>query len=187
MYVYCYFNDQLLSKLNREYVAMKLKTLVISLGLAAISSSALALDVKVSDSSWNGNEIPAGQQCQKFGGMNPSTPTLSLSGIPKGTYAIVMEYSDRDSENMNNGGHGQLIYALKSSAQSVEIPSIHGHTFDVPAPFEIVAPHRGPGWDKAGAYMPPCSGGKDHAYYVTVKAVDGDKVLATKVLELGKY
>jgi phosphatidylethanolamine-binding protein (PEBP) family uncharacterized protein len=185
--VYCSSNDQLLSKLSRGYVAMKLKALVMLLGLAAISTSALALDVKVTDSSWNGNKIPTGQQCQKFGGMNPSTPALSLSGIPKGTYAIVMEYSDRDSENMNNGGHGQLIYALKSSAKVVEIPSIHGHTFDVPAPFEIVAPHRGPGWDKAGAYMPPCSGGKDHAYYVTVKAVDGDKVLATTVLELGKY
>lgn len=39
--------------------------------------------------------------------------------------------------------------------------------------------------------MPPCSGGKGHAYYVTVKAVqfDGEKAteLATSVVEMGKY
>jgi hypothetical protein len=98
-----------------------------------------------------------------------------------------MEYSDRDSKNMNNGGHGQISYALTSAMMKVEIPSVLGHTYALPEPFTMIAEHRGPGWDKAGAYMPPCSGGKDHAYYVTVKAVDGDKVLATTVLELGKY
>jgi hypothetical protein len=34
---------------------------------------------------------------------------------------------------------------------------------------------------------PPCSGGKGHAYYVTVKTLEGDKVVAETILEMGKY
>ena len=55
----------------------------------------------------------------------------------------------------------------------------------------MVKEHQGPGWDKAGAYMPPCSGGRGNDYYVTVKAVaasgDEKKVLAEKVVEMGKF
>ena len=166
---------------------MKLKSLIVPLGFSLISTSALAFDAKLTDTFWDGVKVPAAEQCQKFGGISPATPALSLTKLPKGTDKIVMEYSDRDSKNMNNGGHGQISYALESKTMNVEIPSVLGHTFALPAPFTMIAEHRGPGWDKAGAYMPPCSGGKNHAYYVTIKAVDGDKVLAKTVLELGKY
>ena len=54
-------------------------------------------------------------------------------GLPKGTNTILMEYSDRDSKGMNNGGYGQIHYKLASTEASA--------------------------WDKAGAYMPPCSWG----------------------------
>ena len=57
----------------------------------------------------------------------------------------------------------------------------------MPENFTMVEAHRGAGWDKESAYMPPCSGGKDHAYYVTVKAMKGDTVTAEIVFELGKY
>ncbi|MEO9274603.1 hypothetical protein ABFY09_07060 [Marinomonas sp. 5E14-1] len=166
---------------------MKLKVLAISLGLSAISSGALAFDAKLTDAFWDGSTVPAAEQCQKFGGTSPATPALTLSKLPKGTDVIVMEYSDRDSQNMNNGGHGQMSYTLASSVSEVEIPSVLGHTYALPAPFKMIAEHRGPGWDKAGAYMPPCSGGKDHAYYVTIKAMGDNKVLEQTVLELGKY
>ncbi|MBD5770506.1 hypothetical protein [Marinomonas colpomeniae] len=166
---------------------MKAKSLVTALGLSILSTSALAFDAKLSNSAWDGKTVPAAEQCQKFGGLSPATPELSLMGLPKGTNTIVMEYSDRDSKGMNNGGHGQISYKLTSTEPSAEIPAMLGHTFDLPAPFTMIAAHRGPGWDKAGAYMPPCSGGKDHAYYVTIKAVEGANVLATTVLELGKY
>jgi phosphatidylethanolamine-binding protein (PEBP) family uncharacterized protein len=166
---------------------MKYKLLAISLGLSVISTGALAFDAKLTDGFWDGKKVPVVEQCQKFGGISPASPALSLSKLPKGTDTIIMEYSDRDSPNMNNGGHGQVSYSLESAMTQVEIPSILGHTFALPAPFKMIAEHRAPGWDKAGAYMPPCSGGKDHAYYVTIKAVDGDKVLEQTVLELGKY
>ncbi len=43
----------------------------------------------------------------------------------------------------------------------------------------------------AGAYLPPCSGGRGNSYYVTVKAVhkQGDETheLGSAVVEMGKY
>lgn len=158
----------------------------ITVGLA-FSTKAFALDVTFADNAWDGAKVPEGQQCQKFGGVNPSTPKWSVSDIPAGSDSIILEYSDRDSAKMNNGGHGRMKYAITSSAQELEIPSVPGHTFELPAGFTLIEAHRGPGWDKAGAYMPPCSGGKGHAYYVTVKTLADDKVTAETVVEMGNY
>lgn len=166
---------------------MNKKILIAALVTGVSSTSAMALTVDFADKQWNNTKVPAGQQCQKFGGTNPGTPALMVSDIPSGANTIVMEYSDRDSAAMNNGGHGRLSFALSPASSKTEIPSIPGHTFEIPASFKSLEAHRSPNWDKAGAYMPPCSGGKDHAYYVTVKAMNGDKVLSETVLELGKY
>ncbi|WP_299878997.1 hypothetical protein [uncultured Cocleimonas sp.] len=166
---------------------MKTKLIFTSLLLSAVSTSAFAMDAKFADAVWDGTKIPTGQQCQKFGGKNPSTPKMMVTDIPAGTKSIVLEYSDRDSEKMNNGGHGRMSFTVDSSATEVEIPSIFGHTFDIPKDFKVIEAQRSPGWDTAGAYMPPCSGGKGHAYYVTIKAVKDDKVTATTTLEMGKY
>ena len=161
-------------------------SMVFIIGLT-LSANAFALDVKFADKAWDGVNIPGGQQCQKFGGVNPSTPKWIVSDIPAGSDVIILEYSDRDSERMNNGGHGKMRFVINSTAEKVEIPSVPGHTFQLSAGFTIIEAHRGPGWDKEGAYMPPCSGGKDHAYYVTVKTLKGDKVTAETVVEMGKY
>ncbi|AKH21593.1 hypothetical protein [Sedimenticola thiotaurini] len=162
--------------------------LLPTLSLAALfSSNVFALDVRFANDTWNGVKIPEGQQCQKFGGNNPATPKWLVSDIPAGSDSILFEYSDRDSEKMNNGGHGRIQYRLDATDQPLEIPSVPGHSFDLPQGFSLVEAHRSPGWDKAGAYMPPCSGGKGHAYYVTVKTLQGDKVTAETVIELGTY
>lgn len=166
---------------------MNKQILMASIAAGFFSTSAMALDVSFADKQWNNTKVPAGQQCQKFGGKNPGTPALSVSDIPAGADALVMAFSDRDSPAMNNGGHGVLSFSLSPASSETDIPSVPGHTFEVPAKFKSLEAHRGPNWDKAGAYMPPCSGGKDHAYYVTVKAVNGDKVLSETVLEMGKY
>ncbi|MFT6925311.1 MAG: hypothetical protein ACJAZP_000891 [Psychromonas sp.] len=166
---------------------MKLKTLMTSMIVLSFSGAASAMDIKFADSAWDGIKIPEGQQCQKFGGNNPSTPKWIITGITPGASAVVLEYSDRDSKNMNNGGHGRMSFAIDSTAKNVEIPSIPGHTFDIPPKFTMIEEHRGSGWDIAGAYMPPCSGGKDHAYYVTIKILKGDMVTAESVVEMGKY
>jgi len=159
----------------------------------AVSKSA-KLRVSFVDSMWDGKSVPAGQQCQRFGGNNPSTPRLMIKGIPPRTNAIIMEYSDRSYTPMDDGGHGKIGYRIPENTKEIIIPSVPGHSFDLPEGFFIVSPHQAPGWDKAGAYMPPCSGGRGNSYYVTVKAVYQSssenkefKLLGQVVLELGTY
>ncbi len=152
------------------------------------------LQVAFADPDWNGEQIPTGQQCQRFGGSNPSTPHLMIKGIPPEANAIIMEYSDRSYPRMDKGGHGKIGYRISENTKEISIPSVPGHSFALPEGFFIVSPHQAPNWDKAGAYMPPCSGGRGNAYYVTVNAVYQStpeskkyKLLGQAVLELGKY
>lgn len=166
---------------------MKTKLIIASLVTSLISCSAFAINAQLSDEKWNGNVIPKGQQCQKFGGVEPSTPQLFISSIPYGADALLFEYSDRDYKKMDNGGHGKIRFALRTSASKIYVPEVPGHSFELPENFEMVNAHLSPGWDKAGAYMPPCSGGKGNSYYVTIKVMKGDKELDSTVVELGKY
>ncbi len=74
----------------------------------------------------------------------------------------------------------------------IEVPPVRGHTFDLPVPFFLIEAQRAPLWDKAGAYLPPCSGGKGNEYYVTVRAVkevNGGirEVLGQAEVSLGQY
>ena len=161
---------------------------------SAFCSSTDAFTASISDSLWDGITVPKGQQCKKFGGKNPSTPQLRIQHIPDQANAIVMEYSDRSWPPMDNGGHGKIGYTISLGTRDVTIPSVSGHSFKLPEGFFIIAPHQSPGWDEAGAYMPPCSGGAGNKYYVTIKAVvlSGSdpatfKELAKIVLEMGKY
>lgn len=166
---------------------MKFSLLMAVIVVFSLSTNAFAIDVKFADNAWDGVKVPEGQQCQKFGGINPSTPRLIISDIPAGSDAILLEYSDRDSKKMNNGGHGVMRFKINTTAENVEIPVVPGHTFEIPTEFTMVQAHRGAGWDIEGAYMPPCSGGKGHAYYVTIKILNDGKVTAETILEMGKY
>jgi len=165
---------------------MNLKHLLVVATVSSFSSYVAAVDVTFADSTWDGVKVPTGQQCQKFGGDHPATPSWSVTNIPAGSDSIVLAYSDRDSERMNNGGHGQMRFAIDNTSQ-VTIPSVAGHTFTLPAKFSMIEAHRGPGWDIEGAYMPPCSGGKGHAYYVTIKTMKNEVMTAQTVVEMGKF
>jgi len=156
----------------------------------AYSDSAL-LEVSLADPAWDGKEIPVGQQCQKFDGEG-STPILAVQHIPDGANAVVMEYSDRTYQPMDSGGHGKFGYRIPPGSSTVSIPSVTGHTFDLPDGFFLIEAQRAPTWDKEGAYLPPCSGGKGNDYYVTVKAVKEidskiREVLGEVEVALGKY
>ena len=151
------------------------------------------LHLSFGDPRWNGKTVPQGQQCLRFGG-RPFTPPLKVKDIPAEANAIITEYSDRDWPPMDNGGHGRIGYTVTPGCKEVTVPSIPGHTFNLPPGFFLVEAHRGQEWDKAGAYMPPCSGGRGNRYYVTVKAIrrtgENDlkgQVLAIGTLELGRY
>jgi hypothetical protein len=160
-------------------------TLVV---VAAAPSS--ALEAKLADPAWDGVKVPEGQQCQKFGGQGKS-PTLAVSGVPSGASHLVLEFSDRTYKPMDNGGHGKVAYAIESGATTVTVPPVPGHTMELPAGFTMVEAHQASTWDKLGAYLPPCSGGRGNSYYVTVKAVhkQGEETheLGSAVVELGKY
>lgn len=187
-----------------KHAALLMMLLFIPFALFAIEGAApdkskadsttAPLKVSFAGALWDGKKVPDGQQCQRFGGTNPATPRLKVEGIPAEANAIIMEYSDRSWPPMDNGGHGKIGYSIPKNTLEIVIPSVPGHTFDMPEGFFIIAPHQGPDWDTAGAYMPPCSGGMGNAYYVTIKAVhrssDEDKefkVLGQTVLELGIY
>jgi hypothetical protein len=151
------------------------------------------LKVSFADPVWNGKIVPKGQQCARFSG-NGSTPRLRVENIPAEANAIIVEYSDSDYAPMDNGGHGIIGYQIKQGTTGVTLPSVPGHTFTLPDGFFLVAAHRNPSWDKAGAYMPPCSGGRGNLYYATIKAVytsaskdQKTKVLGTARLNLGAY
>lgn len=164
---------------------------ILSLGLLITPSVQAASSFSAKLLDWDGKQVPAGQQCQKFGGKQPATPRIEVSGLPATTNLILLEYSDRSYQPMNHGGHGRMAFAIHQPGKNLIIPSVLGHRFSLPSGFMIVEPHRNPKWDQAGAYMPPCSGGKGHDYYVTVTALhfDGNQAtsLAKTVIELGKY
>ena len=152
------------------------------------------LEVTIADSFWDGKSIPEGQQCVRFGGKNPMTPRLKINNIPPGTSAIIMEYSDRSYPSMDYGGHGIVGYRINKGTRSVIIPSIPGYSYELPDGFFIISSHRGSWFHKAGAYLPPCSGGRKNSYYVTIKAVsissnnkEETMLLGKAVVELGIY
>ena len=158
-----------------------------------VHTSQLApLSLSLADSTWDGKKVPEGQQCLKFGG-HGQTPRIEVKGIPKETEALIFEYSDHNYRPNDHGGHGKIGYYLQGkNTYSITVPSIEGNSFDLPDGFFLVEKHRGKGWDKEGAYMPPCSGGNGHNYYVTVKAVSDMKktsyrLLGESRLEMGVY
>lgn len=163
--------------------------LLVSLSVTHVSFAA-DFAAEFADPVWDGVTVPAGHQCQKFGGKHGS-PALRVSGLPARANALILEFSDRSYAPMDNGGHGKLGYTIDPGTDEVTVPSAPPHTKDLPAGFWTVAEHGAPKWDKPGAYLPPCSGGKGNAYYVTVRAVvrEGDEMkdLAQTVVEMGKY
>ena len=200
-------NIKLISKNERKITMPKIKIFIISsiamfffLTVTGICFAERykkvkpqqSFEVTFADSEWDRKNVPKGQQCLRFKG-NGSTPRLTIKNIPAGTNAIIMEFSDRDSNSMNFGGHGKVGYYIEEGVKEIIIPSVPGHTFDLPEKFFKVAAHKLPSWDKAGVYMPPCSGGKGHRYYVTIKAVYKDpngkssKLFGKEKLEMGRY
>lgn len=167
-----------------------LPALIGALGLM-LSLPTQAFVAELADPAWNGKAVPKGMQCQKFGGEGPRTPALMISEIPENTNILIFEYSDRSHQPMDNGGHGKFGFAINEQTGSTWVPQVSGHSFELPKGFFMIEAHRNPNWDKAGAYMPPCSGGRNNSYYVTVKAAqlkdDQLKIHAETVLELGKY
>lgn len=164
---------------------MKLAAVIPLLTLLLLPAAALAggLEVALADPAWDGRNVPSGQQCTKFGG-NGAAPALQVTGIPAQADALVMEFSDKDYSPLSSGGHGVVRYALTPGAGAVTVPPLPGETADLPSGFTLIREHKG--WSKPGAYLPPCSGGQGHLYFVTVRAVKLNPDGSGKYEELDK-
>ena len=116
--------------------------------------------------------FPQGHECTALGG-DGYTPSLVVRNIPPGANAVIMEYSDRDSQSMDDGGHGKIGYVIPEGAWEVHIPSVPANTFDLPENFYVVEPHKNqvPALGLVGAYLPPCTQAEGHRFYMTVKVV----------------
>ena len=151
------------------------------------------LKVSFADSAWNGEKIPDGQQCSKFWGKG-ATPALRVENIPAGANAIIVEFNDRDYPPLSDdGGHGKIGFWISEGSSSALLPSVPGETDSLPSGNFVEEPNQATDDYAAPGYLPPCSGGNDHAYFAEVKAVRKMKgagkptVLATTKIELGSY
>ncbi|MEW5722970.1 MAG: hypothetical protein AB1896_07670 [Thermodesulfobacteriota bacterium] len=113
-----------------------------------------ALEVAFADPAWNGQKVPDGQQCRRFGGQG-ATPGLIVRNIPAGANAVILEFSDKNVAKMDHGCHGRIGYLIPPGTTEVALPPVPGHTFELPQGFFLVQAHCAPSWDKAGAYLPP--------------------------------
>lgn len=161
-----------------------MKYLVRTLIIATISFICLAhgstsvnagskLVVEFADPAWDGKSLPEGQQCNNPHGGNGSSPPLRVSSIPPEADAIVIEFNDKNYQQLSfNGGHGTLGFDIKPGIGSVVLPTVQGETKEMPEGVWLVSnnkvtnkKYREPG------YLPPCSGGRNHRYEAIVYAV----------------
>jgi phosphatidylethanolamine-binding protein (PEBP) family uncharacterized protein len=178
---------------------MKTRTglfLICLLSLNSISTvlAEETLTISLADSAWNGKKIPASQVCKKFGSTDAASPALTVNGIPAGTEALIVAFHDESYTPMDNGGHGVLRYAHQQGT-TAQLSSVSGESDTLPAGVDVFTKHRGTGWSgTAGAYLPPCSGGRGNTYTASVSAVkmraDGTGIaetLAIGKVVLGRY
>ena len=159
---------------------------------AGTPAKAAELTVDMADPAWNGFQIPAGQQCSKFGGKG-ATPPLRIENIPAGANAIIVEFNDRDYQPLSDdGGHGKIGFWIKKGAKSADLPAVPGETDEMPKGAFLEERNRATGSYATGGYLPPCSGGGGHVYFADIKAVkkiEGERpqVLAQIRFLLGRY
>lgn len=168
-----------------------MKALLIFSTAVALLGSALHAEMNASlQGDWTGKKIPKGEQCKKFGG-NGATPPIKITGIPKGTVEIEAEFNDRNNQPLSySGGHGIVGFAVKGN--SVNLPQFPGETADkklFPKGSRIIKNSRGRiNGVLIKGYLPPCSGGKNNRYEVSLKALSKEgKVLEKVYLTIGRY
>ncbi len=154
--------------------------------LAVSSFASEAMNVSFVDSKWDGMMVPKDQVC-KWAGGNGSTPELKITNLPENTSKVIVSFSDKTYTPMDNGGHGEIGINVSNQTEVI-VPSVEGESKMMPNNMFIRKEHKGLKRGKAGAYLPPCSGGKGNTYYATVKAVDSNgEVLSTADIQLGKF
>ena len=136
--------------------------------------------------SWNGTNVPAGQQCPLYGG-DGSTPPMRVDRVPDGTSEIIVQYNDRSFPPLSrNGGHGVVAYP--ATGNTTTLAAVPGMTADLGAGARIVTRARSTGQFASRGYLPPCSGGRGNIYEAVITAVSADNTpLATRTIRIGRY
>lgn len=175
--------------------------LALAIGLSGCAGSyepvpnMAKLNVKFADSKWDGITVPKNQGC-RVDGEKGFMPTFTISNIPKGTNAIILEMNDEDYQPLStNGGHGKVGYWVTPNSSSVTLPTVEGETTsNLPKNVFIETASRSTNRYATNGFLPPCSGGKGHIYHLDVKAVykaknddEQSKLLGTSHIKLGKY
>lgn len=161
--------------------------LLVSVLFTGSASAQTVLTLNFSDPAWDGLTVPAGQHCSLQGGAG-ATPAIDVSGVPEGTTAINVAFSDETYEPMNNGGHGTIGFVVAPDSGNVSLPSVPGGTETLPDGITIAAANLTSGDYLTAGYMPPCSGGNGNLYSAKVTALDASGAeLATGRIELGRY
>ena len=98
--------------------------LVLVAALCAFAAPAFAMDATL-DAPWDGKKVPKGQQCRLHGG-TPSTPPISLSGIPAGTVFIIGEFNDRDYPPLSTKGYLAPCSGGRGNRYFVDLKAVDG-------------------------------------------------------------
>ena len=131
------------------------------------------------------SRIDNGQVCNTQGAPNPSTPALKVTGIPAGAKYLILKVTDEDYGN--SGGHGIFRIDLPANTSETTIPSIFETKKELPAGVSLVKGEEN-GMSKHGHYLPPCSNGRNHAYYSDVEVYNSDdKKINANYIEWGRY
>lgn len=178
---------------------MKRRVLGVA-GLAAViaAGSAFAkagrepvpLTVAFADSRWTGDLVPKDQVCRRFGGEGATSPALKVGGAPSGTTAFRVLFNDESIPVMDKGGHGAVRYAVAPGRDgSAVLASVPAETDQLPPGVTQHLAHRAPKWSgTGGAYLPPCSGGRNNLYSAVVEALGPeDAVLGRGRIVLGRF
>jgi len=162
-------------------------------GYTPASETLPTLKIAFFDSAWDGKTVPKSQICSIDGGKG-STPAMTVSGVPAGANAILVEFNDQGYAPLSSGGgHGIIGYWLDSTG-TVTLNSVPGETSDVGTKSFVEARSRSTGRYASSGYLPPCSGGRGHLYFADVKAVykatkegEESKLLAQGRIDLGTH
>ena len=158
--------------------------------VGSLAAEITDMTVQFADPVWDGKMIPEGEHCKKFGG-NGSTPPLTVSNIPDGANAIIVEFSDVSYRPMASGGHGIVGWRIGNSNE-VFLRPIPGGEDELPQGTWLERKNRATGAWRSPGYLPPCSGGQLNKYVATIKAVrmNGNDIaeeLAEVDIVMGKY
>lgn len=162
-------------------------------GYQPVAPALPGLQVRLADTRWDGERIPAQGICSNFGGDDLS-PAFVVGDIPAGANAIIIQFNNLDHPGRAyNGGNGSIGYWI-DARMPAHLPPVTGYSVRLPDGAFIEQGARATGAFASQGYLAPCSGGKGHRYVADVLAVhkatgpgQTNRLLAEQRVSLGRY